>query len=602
VQTSHYARGGIRISASLAAFGKVASIGLKNHEPGLPLIRLTDRRVQLAGLLLCVMCVAYFQLLDRTLFSSAHFSPIFRFLLTGYDSSTAWVALSICLLAALWNRATPILRLVEVFGEHPGFIVLISVALIALGAVVVYHDYPFSMDEYAAFFQSEIFASGHLFVQLPRDLVDWLVVRGFNGSFLVASPETGRAIEHYWPGFALLLAPFEFFKVPWLCNASLAGLAIFLIYWITKEITGDRHAAGWALLFTVASGGFVANAISYYSMQAHLTANLAVAALLLNPTRYRAFGAGLVGSLALILHNPVPHALFVIPWIVAIAKDRDQRPYMLPLLMGYLPGVGIGLGWLMFRSDIASAGHGVSVVGAVADGIFAWPDVTLLNMRAAALAKMWVWAAPCLFVFALSGRLRYRENRQVRLLAQSAVLTFIGYLFVRFDQGHGWGYRYFHSAWGAIPILAGCAMTDRTDAERRLVSFAGAAAILNLVVVMPFQMHQISEVISQHLAQLPPPKRPGNNVYFIHPRGGFYVADMAQFDPLLRDPDLMLVSHGAELDAQLIRQYWPSAIKIATQRAADQWYLGPQDQRLPIPGKGEQKHFVFAQNQANRGE
>jgi hypothetical protein len=557
------------------------------------LINLTDRRIHWAGVLLCATCLAYFYLLDHVLFSSARFSPIFRFLLTVYDSRTAWLALAICFLAALWNRPAPVLRLVELFGKHPYSVALASVAMISGGTVVVYHDYPFSMDEYAAVFQSKIFASGHLFVQLPRDLVDWLVVRGFNGSFLVASPETGRAIEHYWPGFALLLAPFEILGVPWLCNASLAGLAIYLIYWITLEIAGDRRSAGWAMLFTVASGAFVADALSYYSMQAHLTANLLFVALLLKPTGYRAFGAGLVGSLALILHNPVPHALFAIPWIVAAATDRDQRPYLLPLMLGYLPGVGVGLGWLMFRSDIASAAHGVSVVSGVADGIFTWPDTTLLNMRAAALAKMWVWAVPCLFVFALLGGLRYRDNRHVRLLTQSAVLTFIGYLFVRFDQGHGWGYRYFHSAWGAIPILAGCAMTDRTDAQRRLVSFAGAAAILNLVVVMPFQMHQISEVISQHLAQLPPPKRPGNNVYFIHPRGGFYVADMVQIDPLLRDRDLLLVSHGAELDTQLIRQNWPDAVKIGGGRAADQWYLGPQDQRLPIPGKEDQKHFVF---------
>jgi hypothetical protein len=110
---------------------------------------------------------------------------------------------------------------------------------------------------------------------------------------------------------------------------------------------------------------------------------------------------------------------------------------------------------------------------------------------------------------------------------------------------------------------------------------------------MPFQMHQISEIISQHLAQLPMPKRPGNNVYFIHPQGGFYVADMVQIDPLLRDPDLSLVSHGSELDARLIRRNWPSALQIASGRAADQWYLGPQDQRVPIFGNADQKHFVL---------
>jgi hypothetical protein len=484
--------------------------------------------------------------------------------------------------------------MVDFLGRHPYVIALASAALTACGAVLVYQNYPLSMDEYAAVFQSKIFASGHFFAQLPPKLIDWLVVRGFNGSFLIASPETGRAIENYWPGFALLLAPFEFFKVPWLCNASLAGLAIFLIYWVTQEITGDRRAAGWAVLFTAASGAFAADALSYYSMQAHLTANLLYVALLLKPNRYRALGAGLVGSLALTLHNPVPHTLFAIPWILSMVIDRGRRKFLLPLILGYLPGVGVGLGWVLFRSNIASGAHGVSAVSGVASNIFAWPNSALLNMRAAALAKMWLWAAPCVFVLALLGRCRHRDNRHVRLLMQSAVLTFIGYLFVRFDQGHGWGYRYFHSAWGAIPILAACAMTDRSGVQERLVSFAGAVAVLNLVVVVPFQMHEISEVISHHLAQLPQPARPGNNVYFIHPRGGFYVADMVQMDPLLRNRDLLLASRGAELDAQLILRNWPSAVKIASRRAADQWYLGPRDQRVPIPGTRDQKNFVFA--------
>lgn len=566
-------------------------------EPGLTLVSGKNNSVRLAGVLLSATCLAYFFALDRFVFSTAHFSPIFRLLLTRYDFRSAWLALAICALAAVWTRSTRILRLVDHVGNHPYVASLTILAMIAVGTVVVYQDYPLSMDEYAAVFQAKIFASGRLFAELPRDLIDWLVVRGFNGEFLIASPETGRAIGHYWPGFALLLAPFEFLKMPWLCNATLAALAIFLIYWIAKEITGDRRAGGWAILFTVASGGFVASALSYYSMQAHLTANLLFAALLLNPKRSLAMGAGLVGSLALILHNPVPHALFAMPWIIAMAMEREQRRYLLPLIVGYLPGAAIGLGWLVFRADI---GSGVQGMHGVVAGVFAWPDAALMNMRAAALVKMWIWAVPCLFVFGLLGRLRYRDNKHVRLLAQSAVLTFAGYLFVRFDQGHGWGYRYFQPAWGVVPILAGCAMADRSGAQERLDSFAGAAAILSLLIAMPFQMHQIYEVISQHRAQLPPPRRPGNNVYFIHPRGGYYVADMVQIDPLLRERDLLLVSRGAELDARLIRQNWPGAVMLAGAPAADQWYLGSQDQRVAIPGNGDQKHFVvLAPNQIN---
>jgi len=593
----------IRRVLHLTSIVETSSASASGIMDRMPLTALVERRIQWAAALLCAGCVGYFYLLDRVLFSSAHFAPIFRLLLTDDDLKTAWLAAAICLMAALWNRPAPIVKLVDFLGRHPYPIALAGAALMALGTVAVYHDYPLSMDEYAAVFQAKIFASGHVFAQLPRNLVDWLVVRGFNGSFLVASTDTGRAIEHYWPGFALLLAPFEFFNAPWACNASLSGLAILLAFWITKEITGDRRAAGWAMLFTLASGAFVADGISYYSMQAHLTANLGFVALLIKPTRCRAVCAGLVGSLALILHNPVPHALFAIPWMVAMSMEREQRRYLLPLMVGYLPGVGAGLGWLAFRSDIASGAQGLSLVSGAADGIFAWPDTVILNMRAAALIKMWLWAPPGLFLFALMGRLRLRDNRYVRLMAQSAVLTFAGYLFVRFDQGHGWGYRYFHSAWGVVPILAGCALAGgseaawQPDTRLRLVSFAGAAAVLNLLLVLPFQMHQIDRFISQHLAQLPAPQRPGNNVYFIHPRGGFYVADMVQSDPLLRNRDLLLVSRGAALDAEMIRQNWPGAVKVASGRAADQWYLGPEDRRVPMPDKDGQVHFVLAFDQ-----
>ena len=61
----------------------------------------TDRRIAWGGMLLSMVCLAYFYALDRVLFSSAHFSPIFRLLLTVYDLKTAWLAVAICFLAAL---------------------------------------------------------------------------------------------------------------------------------------------------------------------------------------------------------------------------------------------------------------------------------------------------------------------------------------------------------------------------------------------------------------------------------------------------------------------------------------------------------------------
>ena len=553
----------------------------------------SDRRIGMLGMLLCVFCLAYFYVLDYVILSSASFTQIFQTLLVDYDTKTAWLSAGVCLFAALWSRPAPILRLVDLLGRNPRVVSLVGMMAFALGAVFIYQNYPLCMDEYAAVFQSKVFASGQVFAQLPASVVNWLVVPGFNGSFLVASPDTGRAIEGYWPGYALLLAPFQFLGVPWLCNATLAGLAIFLVHQITFHITGNRRAAGWAALFTVGSSAFWANAISYYSMQAHLTANLLFAWLLLRPGRTRSLAAGLVGSLALVLHNPFPHVLFAAPWLMATAVNRDTRRYLLPLLLGYLPGLALGVGWLLLRADIGQAAQDPSAISGMVSVVFEWPGAVLLNMRAASIVKMWVWALPCLFAFALLGRLRYRDNRHVRLLTQSAALTFVGYFFVKLDQGHGWGYRYFHSAWGVIPVLAACAMGGNQEEDPRLVSFAGAAAILSLLIIVPFQMSQIEGIITRHIALIPKPKRPGNNVYFIQPGGGLYIADAIQLDPLLRSQDLLLASRGSDLNAELVRQNWPDAVKSGGVPWVEQWYLGPIDQRVSIPATRHQKRFVL---------
>jgi hypothetical protein len=217
----------------------------------------------------------------------------------------------------------------------------------------------------------------------------------------------------------------------------------------------------------------------------------------------------------------------------------------------------------------------------------------MINMRVAEIVKMWIWAVPSLFLLAALGRLRHGDDWRVRLLTQSTVLTFVGYVFFIFDQGHGWGYRYFHSAWGAVPILAACAMTARPESDERLAAFAGAAAILNLVLVVPLQLMQMEGVITQHSAQLPPPRRPGNNVYFVRD-GGFYLADLVQSDPLLRAGDLVLFSAGPVLDAELRRQNWPTAVLVGRAPGVEEWNLGPKDQRQSLKRRPDIKRFIFS--------
>jgi hypothetical protein len=553
---------------------------------------LADRRLWLLGILCSVLCLWYLQLLEQGVFAGDYLSPIFRFLLTTYDATTAWLSLLICVIAAAWHKTTPVLRLIGGIASKPLWFASICVIAVALGAVAVYHRCPLSMDEFAAVFQARIFAAGRVTAHFPPSVIDWLVLPHFNGMFLTASRQTGEVMEAYWPGFSLLLAPFEFLGVPWLCNALLAGSAVYLVFLITRELVNDEQAAAWAMLFTLGSSEFLANGISLYPMQAHLTTNLLFVWLLIKPRPSSALAAGLVGSLALVLHNPVPHLLFGTPWVVWVAMHKDRRSLLPPLILGYVPAVAVAVGWLSLRNSLSPA-DSLLTWSAGLQGIFTFPDAVLLNMRAASTVKLWIWAIPCLYLLALSGYLTCRAKVEVRLLTQSALLTFAGYFFVRLDQGHGWGFRYFHSAWGAIPILAGCAMSKVAAPTGRLVSFAGATSALSLLILVPFQMNQIDAFISRHLAQIPHPISPGNNVYFLTGKGGFYILDMIQNDPFLRDRNLVLASRGLAMDAELIRQDWPGAVLARQGEWGWQWYLGDHDRRQSIESSGKEKHFVL---------
>ncbi|MGO9995978.1 MAG: hypothetical protein ACLPTF_26205, partial [Steroidobacteraceae bacterium] len=132
------------------------------------------RYLTLWGILLCVMCLAYFYMLDHVIFSSMRFTQIFHFLLIEYDIRYAFLGATLCLLAALWNRPEPVLRIVEFLARHPLGAAAATMGVLGVGTLVVYHDYALCMDEYAAVFQSKIFAAGQITARLPPQLVSWL--------------------------------------------------------------------------------------------------------------------------------------------------------------------------------------------------------------------------------------------------------------------------------------------------------------------------------------------------------------------------------------------------------------------------------------------
>ena len=486
---------------------------------------------------------------------------IFDYLLRAQDVSGAVLVIFIACAAAWPPAARAGLALVEATARRPWATAAVTFVVLCAGQLFIAKDHALAGDEHLVLLQAKAFAAGRLTAQFPPELLSWVVPRPYVDLWLYASPQTGAVVSVYWPGFAMLLAPFALLGIPWACNPLLASGALVLIGRLAGRLTGAPQAAGWAMLLTLASPAFSGMALGYFSMTAHLLFSLLYVGALLER---RLFLAGIVGSFALVLHNPWPHFLFALPWVGWIAW-RDGRRALLRLLAGYVPlTLGIGGGWWLLMREVQGqlwfappAGDLLFYWQLQLVRVFTFPDGATLAKRTAELVKLWLWTVPGLPALMLGGWWLARRQMPLHLLGLSFAAALTGYLFVWFDQGYGWGVRYLHPAFAALPVLGAAAIVlQENEALRRYVA---AAALLSLALATPLRWAQIESFMSEQLARRPPFEKGARQVVFVTLNYDYYTQDFVQNDPFLRAPVIFMLSRGRAADEKLLRERFPGA-------------------------------------------
>lgn len=454
-------------------------------------------------------------------------------------------------------------RLVLWLAANPLTIAIVVGIALALASYFVYQRWPVTMDEYSPWFQAHIFGSGALFAKYPLDTLNHLFEKPYHSNFFSINWTTGQVVSIYWPGFALLLSPFAYLGVPWLCNPVLVALSVVALHRLVARLGLTQHQQGWVILLAVASPAFTLNGMSFYSMPAHLLLNTLFALCLVNPNPLRLFLAGLVGGYALCLHNPLPHLAFALPWLIWYTFFGEHRLRRVGwLVAGYLPfSLLLGLGWVLvmrevsyipqasslteFASLVLAEPKSLWVTLAGYSRFFYWPSDIILTYRLGGFFKLWLWAVPLLLALAIVGA-RRAQAVPIRLLVASALTMFFIYFFIPFDQGHGWGYRYFHPAWFIVPILAVIAMRNR-DISTAFESRLAICTLASLIVITPIRAWQMGDFVAGHVAQVPTPNEAmtANECEILfHNKNGFYGIDMVENAPDLKGCRLTFISLG----------------------------------------------------------
>jgi hypothetical protein len=410
-----------------------------------------------------------------------------------------------------------------------------------LGYRTVMHSYPLSMDEYNSEFQAQIFVTGRVSAEVKSPWNE--VAPAITPIFVSFHQDDATWRAGYLPAYAALRALALKLSSASLLNPLLAGLSVLFVGaiagWLWPE---HRLVPLCAALIMASSTQFLATSMTVYSMPAHLFLNLLWLALYLKVEaragRWPILLLPWVGLVALGLHNPFPHALFVAPFLLRIVRSRRAA---ISAYCGavYLLGSSMWLAW--FHHSISPGDQ------ALALGIFGLPDPAHILTQAMSISEIISWQTPVMVLGFGVALMRAKSLRPVeRDLVTGVLLTVAFYCFYLSSQGHGWGYRYIYGVLGNLVLLsmAGLLIMARECGSIRTARLAGLSLLLTIAVQLPLRTFQIERFVRPFAVASRDIEESRATAVVVPVTRAWYGSDLIRNSPDLRPPIVIAESES----------------------------------------------------------
>jgi hypothetical protein len=461
-----------------------------------------------------------------------HESPLLLLLLV----TTAAAALLVRGDARVADGSTMLERLRPPSNRSVGIVALVMAALALATWYQVHHGVLLTLDEFTSDFQARIIGHGQLRAALPSAWQRY--VGALNSEFFTAyDSRDGSWFSQYLPGYALLKAPFLLLGLDPILNPLLAGLSVVLLGAVARRLWPGAGLRPWvAIALFATSSEVLMTSGTGYSMPAHLALNL-LWLWLYQRDDARSWGLALaVGVLALGLHNPIPHALFVAPFLLRLLREGRWRR-VTSAVAAYAIGGAIWMAWLRMGNPYARPG------GAGLFAMFAVPTLLVVWLQLVNLSLLFTWHAPLFGPLAIVGLVRARRLDPVLSdLALGVLFTLGFYFFFPLTQGHGWGYRYAYQILGSLSLLAaaGAPWLVAATSPRRAQLLLGLSLAVALVLQVPIRFAQGERFIRPYAAAFRYIVSRPADVVLVHGDSIWYGRDLVRNDPFLRGQPIVV--------------------------------------------------------------
>jgi hypothetical protein len=399
-----------------------------------------------------------------------------------------------------------------------------------IGTFIIFHNYSLCMDEYAPQFQAVIFVAGKLRAVVAQPWQEF--ANSLTPIHTIYNSGQHSWYQGYLPVYAAIKALFLKFGAAAATNPVLAALSMVFIGSAARNLwPGEKKAPLLAMLLLLSSSQFLITSMTGYSMPSHLLLNIVWIYCYTHKHNWVGFLFPIIGVIALGVHNPFVHGLFVAPFLWRILRER---PWKFSIYVGLVYLLGT-LFWFVYWKYITPQ----PVLDAnYHEAIFTLPGkFQFLIIQPINLFLIISWQSLAITILTVYAVRKWRKITAFQHdLFWGFALTFGFYFFFFSDQGHGWGYRYIYGVLGNLILLAVAGWYELREAigAEKAVNFLIATVAVALFIQFPIRCIQCEAFVRPFAAGMHYLESRPEPFILIDEREIWYASDFIRNDPFLR--------------------------------------------------------------------